>query len=154
MATVKAVPEGYERVTPYLCVSGCAEAIEFYKKAFEATEVSRMPDPSGKIGHAEIKIGESMIMLSDEFPELGVLSPKTIGGTPVALMLYFQDVDAVGARAIAAGARLTRAIEDQFYGDRSGKLEDPFGHVWWIATHIEDVSQEEMEKRAAASYGS
>ncbi len=112
-----------------------------------------MPDPSGKIGHAEIQIGDAVIMLSDEFPEMGARSPRSIGGSPAAVLLYFEDVDAVARRAVAAGGKLARPVEDQFYGDRAGKLEDPFGHTWWIATRKEDVSPEEMKKRAAALYG-
>lgn len=150
---VKPIPAGYEGATPYLCVHDAAEAIEFYKKAFGAVELMRMADPSGKVGHAEIKIGGAIIMLSDEFPSMGAVSPKTLGGSPVATLLYFEDVDAVAKRAVAAGGKLTRAVEDQFYGDRSGKLLDPFGHTWWIATHKEDVSPEEMDRRAAALHG-
>jgi len=150
---VKPVPAGYEGATPYLCVHDAPAAIEFYKKAFGAVELMRMADPSGKVGHAEIKIGGAVIMLSDEHPEMGGVSPKTLGGTPVNILLYFEDVDAIAKKAVAAGGRLERAVEDQFYGDRSGKLVDPFGHVWWIATHKEDVSPEEMNRRAAALYG-
>jgi PhnB protein len=151
---VKAIPTGYEGATPYLCVHDAAAAIEFYKKAFGAVELMRMADPSGKVGHAELKIGGGIVMLSDEHPEMGGISPKTLGGTPVGMLVYFEDVDAVAKRAVAAGGKLTRAVEDQFYGDRSGKLEDPYGHVWWIATHKEDVSPEELERRAAALHAS
>lgn len=147
---VKPIPDGYRGATPYICVHDGAAALDFYAKAFGATELTRMAEPSGKIGHAEIQIGEAIIMLSDEFPELGVRSPRSIGGSPSAILLYFEDVDAVAKRAVDAGAKLVRPVEDQFYGDRSGKLEDPFGHTWWIATHVEDVSAEEMTKRAAA----
>ena len=150
---VKPIPDGYEGATPYLCVHDAAAAIEFYKKAFGAVELMRMADPSGKVGHAELKIGGAIIMLSDEHPEMGAVGPKTLGGTPVAVMLYFEDVDAVAKRAVAAGGKLVRAVEDQFYGDRNGKLEDPYGHIWWIATHKEDVSPEEMDRRAAALHG-
>lgn len=150
---VKPIPDNYPGATPYICVHDGAAALAFYAKAFGATERMRMPDPSGKIGHAEIQIGKAVIMLSDEFPEMGVRSPRSIGGSPGAILLYFDDVDAVARRAVEAGATLKGPVEDQFYGDRSGKLEDPFGHTWWIATHVEDVSPEEMTKRAAALYG-
>ena len=152
MATsTKFIPEGYHTVTPYLYVRDAARAIEFYKKAFGATELSRFDAPGGKIAHAEIKIGDSLIMLADEFPDMDARSPQTIGGTPVGLLLYVEDVDAVAASAVSAGATLRSPLEDKFYGDRMGKLEDPFGHVWAIATHKEDVSPEEMERRAAAA---
>ena len=147
---VKPIPDGYHSVTPYLIVSAAADAIDFYKKAFGAVELMRMPAPGGKVGHAEIKIGDSAIMLADEFPEMGYKSPTTLGGSPVSIMIYVADVDAVFSRAIAAGGREQRPVKDQFYGDRSGTLEDPFGHVWHIATHKEDVSAEEMERRAGA----
>jgi PhnB protein len=149
---VKAIPEGRDCAIPYLCVKGAAEAIEFYKKAFGARELMRMGQPDGLIGHAELKIGNAVIMLADEFPNMGVLSPQTLGGTPVTIHLYVEDVDEVAKEAVAAGARVLRPIEDQFYGDRGGKLEDPFGHAWWIATHKEDLSPEEMKKRAAALF--
>jgi PhnB protein len=142
---VKHIPEGYHSITPYLIFKGAAAAIDFYKKAFEATELFRMPDASGtRIGHAELKIGDSHIMLADESPEMGYLSPQTLGGTPISILLYVEDVDRTVPRAVAAGAKLVRPIKDQFYGDRSGTLHDPFGHVWTIATHIKDVSLEEM----------
>ncbi len=150
---VKPIPDGYPGATPYLCVHDAAAALDFYAKAFGATERMRMADPSGKIGHAEVKIGEAIIMLSDEFPEMGVRSPRSIGGSPTAILLYFEDVDAIAKRAVDAGGKLVRPVENQFYGDRSGKLEDPFGHTWWIATHVEDVPPEEMTRRAAALYG-
>src|SRR5438552_1985573 len=139
-------------VTPYLIVNGAARAIDFYKQAFGATEVVRIAGPGGKIGHAEIKIGDSRIMLADEFPEMDARGPQTIGGTPVGLMLYFEDADAVTARAISAGAKVLRPVQDQFYGDRSGTIADPFGHKWTIGTHKEDVSPEEIQKRAAAMF--
>ena len=148
---VKTIPDGYHSVTPYLIISGAAEAIDYYKKAFGATELLRMPAPGGKVGHAEIKIGDSPIMLADEFPEMGYKSPKTLGGSPVSLMIYVADVDTVFDQAIAAGGKVQRPVKDQFYGDRSGTLEDPFGHVWHVATHKEDVSAEEMERRAKAA---
>ena len=144
------IPEGYHSVTPYLVVDGAAEALEFYKKAFGATELMRMPAPGGKIGHAEIMIGDSHVMLADEHPEQGHKGPKSVGGTPVGIMIYVPDVDSVFAKALAAGATQTRPVENQFYGDRSGSITDPFGHNWMISTHIEDVSPEEMEKRMKA----
>lgn len=147
--TVKAIPDGYHTATPYLIISGATEAIEYYKQAFGATELMRIDAPGGKIGHAEIKIGDSPIMLADEFPEMGYKSPQTLGGSPVSIMSYVADVDTVFDRAIAAGGKEQRPVKDQFYGDRSGTLEDPFGHVWHVATHKEDVSAEEMEQRAA-----
>jgi PhnB protein len=143
----KAIPDGYQSATPYLCVKDAAKALEFYKKAFGAKELMRMGDPAGKIGHAEIKIGEAIVMLSDEFPDFGHLSPESIGGTPVSIMVYVEDVDGFVNKAVAAGAKLERPVQDQFYGDRSGALVDPFGHKWHFATHIEDVSPEEMKKR-------
>ena len=152
MSRVKPIPEGYHSVPPYLCIGGAAEAIEFYKKAFGAKELSRMPAPGGKIGHAEVQIGDSHVMLADEFPEMGFRSPKSIGGTPVMMHLYVEDVDAAVTRAASAGAKVVRAVEDQFYGDRGGKIEDPFGHSWYVSTHVEDVSPEELEKRAAAMF--
>ncbi len=151
--SVKPIPEGYHTTTPYLCVKGAAEAIEFYKKAFGATEVMRMADPSGKVGHAELQFGDSRVMLADEFPEMGFLSPKTIGGTPVMMHLYVEDVDSIVPRAVAAGAKVTREVADQFYGDRGGQVEDPFGHKWYVATHKEDLAPEEIRKRAAKAMG-
>ena len=150
---VKPIPEGYHSVTPYLIIKGAADAIEFYKKAFGAIELFRMAQPGGKIGHAEIKIGDSPIMLADEFPEMKYVGPKTLGGSPVSLMIYVKDVDNVFNQAIAAGGEQQKPLQDQFYGDRSGTLKDPFGHVWHIATHKEDVTPEEMHKRAAAAAG-
>lgn len=150
MANVKPIPDGYHSVTPYLAIKGAAEAIEFYKKAFGATELFRM-EHEGKIGHAEIKIGDSPLMLADEHPEMGHLSPKTLGGSPVGLMIYVDDVDTIFNRAIESGAVQLKPLQDQFYGDRSGTLTDPYGHVWTVATHKEDVAPEEMEKRMAAS---
>lgn len=151
---VKAIPEGYHTATPYLTIKGAVAALDFYKRAFGATEVMRMTSPDGKVGHAEIRIGDSAIMLSDEFPEMDARSPQLIGGTPVMIHLYVEDADALVKRAVDAGAQLLRPVEDQFYGDRAGKLADPFGHIWWIATHVEDVPPQEIEKRAAAMFGS
>ena len=145
--SVKPVPEGYHTLTPYLAVDNAAEAIEFYKKAFGAKEIFRMEYPGGtKIGHAEISIGNSRLMLSDEHPEINVLGPKSRGGTSVSLLIYIEDVDTVFAQALEAGAKELRPLQDQFYGDRSGMVEDPFGHIWSIATHIEDIPPEDMSK--------
>ena len=152
-STVKPIPDGYHSVTPYLIIKNAAAAIDFYKKAFGATELLRMGQPDGKVGHAEIKIGDSPIMLADEFPEIGYKSPTTLGGSPVSLMIYVEDVDAVFSRAVAEGAEAQRPLENKFYGDRTGSLIDPFGHLWHVATHIEDVPEEEMHKRAAAAHG-
>ncbi len=148
MADVKPIPDGYPRVTPYLHVDGAAEAIAFYEKVLGTTERMRMPDPSGKIGHAELQLGDSVIMLADEYPDMGFLSPARIGGTSVTLHTYVEDVDAVFERALAAGAKALRPVENQFYGDRSGQFEDPFGHRWNVASHVEDVDPEEMARRA------
>jgi PhnB protein len=150
---VKPVPDGYHTATPYLIVNGAAAAIEFYKRAFGAEAKSCMSSPDGKVGHAEIKIGDSPIMLADEHPEMGFRGPKSIGGSPVGLLLYVKDADAVFARAVAAGAATLRPLADQFYGDRSGTVMDPFGHVWTIATHKEDVPPEEVERRFKAAMG-
>jgi PhnB protein len=150
-AAVKPIPEGYHSVTPYLIIKGAAEAIEFYKKAFAATELFRMAGPDGKIGHAEIKIGDSPIMLSDEWPEMKYLGPKSLGGSPVSILLYVEDVDTVFKKAIEEGATQDRPVEDKFYGDRAGSLIDPFGHIWHVSTHKEDVSAEEMERRSKAA---
>ncbi len=145
----KAIPAGYSDVTPYLSIRGAAQAIEFYRKAFGAKELMRMPGPEGKLGHAEIRIGGSRVMLSDEYPEMDFLGPQTRGGTSVHLHVYVKDVDAVIERAVAAGAKLLRPVANQFYGDRTGSVQDPFGHVWHIATHVEDVPPKEMSRRAA-----
>jgi PhnB protein len=147
----KAIPKGYHTVTPYLIVKGAADAIEFYKKAFGAKELVRMPGPDGTVMHAEIKIGDSPIMLADEMPQMGHRSPQSLGGTPVGICLYVKDVDALAAQAVAAGATVQRPVMDQFYGDRSGTFGDPFGHQWTIATHVEDVSPQEMRKRMQAA---
>lgn len=150
---VNYIPEGYNTVTPYLIVNDAAKAIEFYTQAFGATELFRMDAPGGKVGHAEIKIGNSPIMLADEFPEMGYVGPQSLGGTPVSIMIYVEDVDAITSQAIAAGAQVLKPVADQFYGDRSGSVADPFGHQWHIATHKEDVSHEEVAKRMAALHG-
>lgn len=150
-SNIRPIPEGYHTATPYLIISGAAQALEFYKKAFGATEIMRMPGPDGKIGHAEIRIGDSPIMLADESPAMGARSPQSLGGSPVTLHLYVEDVDATFAQAVAAGATVQRPVADQFYGDRAGGIVDPFGHSWYIATHKEDVSPEELKKRAAAA---
>lgn len=150
---VKAIPAGYHSVTPYLSVRGAARAIDFYKKAFGAAEVMRMPGPDGKLGHAEIRIGDSRIMLSDEYPEMQFMGPETRGGTTVHIHLYVKDVDAMAERAVAAGGKLIREVKDQFYDDRSGSIQDPFGHVWHIATHKEDLSKAQMRKRAEQATG-
>jgi PhnB protein len=147
----KPIPDGYHSVTPYLIVDDAARALEFYKKAFGAKELMRMPKPNGKIGHAEIKVGDSAIMLADESPEVGARSPRSFGGSPVSIFLYVEDVDTTFAKAVDAGGKVQRPVADQFYGDRMGGIEDPFGHAWYIATHVEDVSPEEMKKRAAAA---
>ena len=144
------LPEGYHNVTPYLIIDGAAAALDFYRTAFGAQEVMRMPSPDGRIGHAEILVGTSHVMLADEHPDMGYRGPQAYGGTPVSLMVYVPDVDATFAKAISAGATELRAIANQFYGDRSGTLQDPFGHVWTISTHIEDVAPEEIERRLAA----
>lgn len=146
------LPEGYEHVNPYLIIDGgaAADALQFYCGVFGATEVMRIPAPEGRVGHAEITLGSSHVMLADEHPEIGYRGPQAYGGTPVSLMIYVPDVDATFAKALAAGATEQRAVADQFYGDRSGTLLDPFGHVWTVATHVEDVSPEEIARRLAA----
>jgi PhnB protein len=151
MAKVKPIPDGYHHMTPYLIVNGAAKAIEFYKKVFGATEKMRMPSPGGKVGHAELTLGDSMIMLADEHPEMGARAPSAFGGSPVSLMVYVPDVDATVGTATAAGAKIVRPVENQFYGDRMGTIADPFGHQWHVATHVEDVPPDEMAKRAAAA---
>lgn len=143
----RAIPEGYHSVTPYLIVSGGAQALEFYKKAFNATELYRMPMPDGKLGHAEFQIGNSRVMLGDEMPEMDIRGPKSLGGTPVGLFIYVEDCDAVFNQAVRAGATVERPLADQFYGDRSGTVVDPYGHKWTIATHTEDLTPEEMQRR-------
>jgi PhnB protein len=148
---VSPIPASYHAITPYLCVKGATRALEFYQKAFGAREIMRMPGPEGTIGHAEMQIGDSRIMLADEFPHMNFRSPQSIGGTPIALHLYVEAVDKVFDRAIAAGAKVLRPVSDQFYGDRTGTVEDPFGHVWHVATHTEDVPMDELKRRAAAA---
>ena len=150
---VRPIPEGYSTVTPYLIVKDAARAIEFYRQAFGATEVFRMARPDGRVHHAEIQLGNSRVMLADEHPEINARSPQTIGGSPVSFLVYVEDVDAMVERAVAAGAKLTRPVSDQFYGDRTGGVEDPFGYAWYIATHVEDVAPEELQQRAAAQHG-
>jgi PhnB protein len=149
---VKPIPDGYHTVTPYIIVKGCAAALDWYKRAFGAEEHARCPMPDGRIGHAEIQIGDSRIMLADEFPEMGAKSPQTLGGTPFGICLYVLDSDASFQRAVAAGATVERPIADQFYGDRSGTVVDPYGHKWTLSTHKRDVSMEEIE-RAMKQFG-
>lgn len=148
MPEVQPVPEGYPRVTPYLIVDGASAAMEFYTQALGASERMRMPGPEGTVGHAEMAIGDSVIMLADGDPDMDVRDPRSVGGTSVILHVYVEDVDACVQRAVAAGARLVQAVEDKFYGDRSGQFEDPFGHHWSVASHVEDVTPEEMARRA------
>jgi len=147
---VKPIPQGHHSVTPYLIVGDAASALEFYRKAFGASELMRVPGPQGRIGHAEIKIGDSVIMLADEYPEMDARSPQSFGGSPVSIHLYVEDVDDMAERAIGAGATVVRPVKDQFYGDRSGTVADPFGHVWHIATHKEDLTPAELHKRVEA----
>ena len=141
------IPEGYNSITPYLVIKGAADAIEYYKHVFGATEVMRMAQADGRIGHAELKIGNSHIMLADEFPEMDHRGPLSLGSSPVSILLYVEDVDAIVNRAVAAGAKILKPVQDQFFGDRSGFIQDPFGHLWGVATHIEDVSPQEIEER-------
>jgi PhnB protein len=148
---MKPFPEGFHTITPYLVIKGAAAAIDFYKAAFGATELFRMPQPDGRVGHAELRIGDSVFMLADEFPEMNVVGPKTLGGSAVGLLLHVSDADAMFAKAVSLGAQVTKPMADQFYSDRSGTLLDPFGHRWTISAHIEDVSLEEVKRRAAAS---
>ena len=150
---VEPIPEGYPRVTPYLIVDGAAKAIDFYGAVLGATERMRMDGPGDKVGHAELEIGDSVVMLADEDPEIGAQGPKSVGGTPVSMHVYVEDADGVFERAIEAGAKELRPVEDKFYGERSGSFEDPFGHHWHVATHVEDVPPEEMSKRAAEVAG-
>lgn len=148
--SVKPIPDGYPPLTPYLIVDGATRALEFYKQAFGAEETFRMPLPGGRISHAEMRIGSSVLMLADENFQVGAKAPKSVGGTPVMLFLYVDDVDKVFARAVAAGATVERPLENQFYGDRTGGVVDPFGHRWYLATHVEDVPPAELERRARA----
>jgi len=149
MANVKPIPDDYPQVSPYLCVDDAGAALDFYSKVLGAKERMRMAEPDGRIGHAELQLGDSVIMLADEYPDIGIRSPKAFGGSPVTLSVYVEDVDAVFDRAIAAGAKSLRPVKNEFYGDRSGQFEDPFGHRWSVASHVEDVSPEEMERRSA-----
>ena len=151
--SVKPIPDGYPRVSAYLIIDGASDAIDFYTDVFGASERMRMGDPSGKVGHAELAVGDSVIMLADEYPEMDAVGPKTVGGTPVSMSVYVENVDATFDRAVKAGAKALRPVEDQFYGDRSGQFLDPFGHKWSVASHIEDVPPDEMAKRAAEAMG-
>ena len=151
--SVAAIPADYAGITPYLCVNDAAAAMAFYQQALGATEIMRLATQDGRIMHAEFDLGGTRVMLSDEFPDMNALGPHSIGGSPVTLHVYVEDVDAVAARAIDAGMEVLRPVADQFYGDRGGSFKDPFGHIWSIATHIEDVPQQEVEKRAAALFG-
>ena len=152
MAKVKPIPDGYHTIIPYLSIKGAAAAIDFYKKAFGATESMRLAQPDGRIGHAELQLGDSRVMLADEFAEMDFRSPLSMGGSPVHIHMYVDNVDTVVNRAVAAGAKVIRPVQDQFYGDRTGTVADPYGHVWHVATHVEDVSPEEIGKRAAAQH--
>ena len=147
-AAVRPIPRGYRTATPYLIVDGAARAIDFYKKAFRAKEIMRL-EQNGKIGHAEIKVGNSRIMLADEFPDMDARGPKSIGGSPVSIHLYVKDADKTFAKALKAGAKVKHPLEDKFYGDRTGSVEDPYGHIWHVATHKEDLTPEEISNRAA-----
>jgi len=149
MANVKPIPDGYPQVMPYLHIDGAGDAIDFYSKVFDAKERMRMPAPDNKVGHAELQIGESVIRLADEFPDMGIQGPKAFGGSSVTISVYVQDVDDVFKRAVDGGAKVMREVKDEFYGDRTGQFEDPFGHRWSVATHVEDVPPDEMAKRAA-----
>ena len=153
MTNVKPVPAGRPVLAPYLVVKGAAKAIEFYAKAFGARELFRLTEPQGKVGHAELAIGDALFMLADEYPDFGALSPASVGGTPVSIHLYVDDVDRTVERAAAAGATVLRAVKDEFYGDRTGMIADPFGHKWHVASHKEDVSPAEMQKRWSAMFG-
>ena len=150
---VKPIPDGHHTVAPYLAIKNAVSALEFYKKAFGATETYKLIVPDGRLGHAEIRLGDSLIMLSDEFPEFGGKAPEALGGSTVSIHLYVEDVDAFVKREVDAGARVLKPVADQFYGDRSGQLQDPYGHLWWVATHKEDVAPEEMQKRVRTLFG-
>jgi PhnB protein len=149
MSPIEPLPDGYPRITPYLCVDGAAQAIDFYTDVFGMQERMRLPADEGKIGHAELELGDAIVMLSDEYPEQDFLSPRSVGGTPLMMHIYVEDVDRVVERAVQAGATLLREVRDEFYGDRTGQIEDPYGHRWNVATHIEDVPDDEMAKRMA-----
>ena len=149
---VKAIPDGYEGITPYLICKNAEAAIDFYKRAFGAEEIVRI-GPPGMVGHAEMKIGKAIFMLADEFPQMGAVSPETVGGTPVSLYIYVEDVDGFTEKAITEGLKVLKPVADQFYGDRSGHFEDPFGHHWGFATHKEDLTPEELNERAKAAHG-
>ena len=153
MSEVKPIPDGYPSVIPYLCVDDAAAAIDFLVEVFGASERMRVPMPDGQVGHAEVSIGDGLIMLSDEYPEMGVIGPKTIGGTAVTVMVYVEDADATFAKAIAAGASAERPVETHFYGDRSGMFIDPYGHRWNVSTNVEDVSPDELARRSAEMFG-
>jgi len=150
--SVKPIPDGHRTVAPYLAIKNAAAALEFYKQGFGAIETYKLIVPDGRVGHAEIRLGDSLIMLSDEFPEFGGKAPEALGGSPVSIHLYVEDVDAFVKRAVAAGARELKPVANQFYGDRSGQLQDPFGHLWWVATHKEDVASDEMQRRVRALF--
>jgi len=150
---VAPIPAGQHGATPYLCCKDAAAALDFYAKAFGAVEMMRLMEPDGRLGHAEIRIGDAVLMLADEYPEMGIVSPRTLGGSPVTIHLYVADVDALVARAVAAGATLVRPVADQFYGDRAGRISDPFGHVWHLASRKEDVPAAEMQRRLDALSG-
>ncbi len=150
MPKVNPIPEGHNHVSPYLIVNGAARALDFYKQAFGAKELMRHTAPDGKVGHAEVRIGDTVVMLADEHPDHDAHAPRKFGGSPVSLHMYVEDVDKVWSQAMAAGATVKRPLENQFYGDRNGALEDPFGHTWNLSSHIEDVSMEELDRRVAA----
>ena len=153
MSDVKPIPDDYPRITPYLCVDGAAAAIDFIVEVFGATERMRVPMPDGKLGHAEVAIGDGVIMVSDEYPEMGVVGPKSIGGTPVTVMVYVEDSDATFDKAIAAGATVVHPVDTHFYGDRGGQFLDPFGHRWNVSTHVEDVPPDELARRSSEAFG-
>ena len=153
MADVKPIPDGYPQVTPYLIIDGAAEAIEFYTQVLGAQERMRMPDPSGKVGHAELQLGDGLIMLADEFADRDIKGPRSFGGTGVIVSVYVEDIDSVFEKAISAGAKELRPPKNEFYGDRTASFEDPFGHRWSVASHVEDVSPDEMERRSAEMMG-
>jgi PhnB protein len=152
-AEVKAIPDGYGALTPYLCVDGASAAIDFYTEVFGAKELARIGGPGGRVGHAQLNINGSLLLIADEFPDMGVNTPGRLGGSPVTIFLYVEDVDSTFGKALAAGATELKPVEDRFYGDRAGKLQDPFGHIWHIATHKEDLPIEEIERRAAELFG-